>query len=209
MIEDIKKLQEAEEQVKNRLTELTQKKESVNVRESQNYNLQVATHVSFRSAVPSGELLSIQRRVCVHGLKKEVIESHTEWSSVQACNKKLLIRNQKAINRQQHPVDSGRVWSLYRFLPSAQVVLQETRTAVQQQYAVIREALDEEEQTALQCVSNEETKALGSLEEKLGYLQSSLKSIQQGLHVLEGLADAKGDKSIQEQAFIAVRHVRS
>lgn len=76
---------------------------------------------------------------------------------------------------------------------------------MQQQYSVIREALDEEEQTALQCVSNEESKALGSLEEKLGHLRSSLKSIQQGLHVLEGLADARGDKSIQDQAFIVVR----
>lgn len=85
------------------------------------------------------------------------------------------------------------------------MVLQAARTAVQQQYSVIREALDEEEQTALQCVSAEETKAMGSLQEKLGHLQNSLKSIQQGLHILEGLADAKGDNSIQDQAFIAVR----
>lgn len=76
---------------------------------------------------------------------------------------------------------------------------------MQQQYSVIREALDEEERMALQCVSKEETKVLGSLEEKLGHLRSSLRSIQQGLHVLEGLADAKGDRSIQDQAFIAVR----
>lgn len=84
------------------------------------------------------------------------------------------------------------------------MVLQEAHTAVRQQYSAIREALDEEEQTALQCVSTEETEAMGSLEEKLGHLQSSLKSIQQGLHILEGLADAKGDNSIQDQAFIAV-----
>lgn len=79
---------------------------------------------------------------------------------------------------------------------------------MQQQYSVIREALDDEEQMALQCVSSEESKVLGSLQEKLGHLRGSLKSIQRGLHVLEGLADAKGDKSIQDQAFIVV-HVMS
>lgn len=83
--------------------------------------------------------------------------------------------------------------------------IQNARAAVQQQYLAIQEALKEEEQTAIQCLSKEETKVIGSLEEKLGYLQSSLKSIQQGLHILEGLADAKGDNRIQDQAFIAVR----
>ena len=45
---------------------------------------------------------------------------------------------------------------------------------------------------------------MGGLEEKLGHLQSSLQSIQQGLHTLEALADAKGDKNVQDQAFIMV-----
>lgn len=87
---------------------------------------------------------------------------------------------------------------------SVQVVLSEARAGVQQQYAVIREALDQEEQTALHCVAKEESRVLGGLEEKLGHLRSSLQSIQHGLHILEGLADAKGDKRIQDQAFIMV-----
>lgn len=87
---------------------------------------------------------------------------------------------------------------------SVQVVLSEARSAVQQQYGAIREALEQEEQSALECVTKEESKVLGGLEEKLGHLRSSLQSIQQGLHTLEGLADAKGEKCIQDQAFIMV-----
>uniref|UniRef100_UPI0037E708B9 tripartite motif-containing protein 14 n=1 Tax=Semicossyphus pulcher TaxID=241346 RepID=UPI0037E708B9 len=82
------------------------------------------------------------------------------------------------------------------------VVLSDARARVQQQYGAIKEALEQEEQSALNCVSKEESRVLGGLEEKLGHLRSSLQSIQQGLHTLEGLADAKGDKRIQDQAFI-------
>lgn len=85
------------------------------------------------------------------------------------------------------------------------MVLSEAQARVQQQYVVIREALDNEEQTALQCVTKEESRVLGGLEEKLSHLRSSLQSIQQGLNTLEELADAKGDKCIQEQVFIMVR----
>uniref|UniRef100_A0A8D3E8A1 Si:dkey-29p10.4 n=1 Tax=Scophthalmus maximus TaxID=52904 RepID=A0A8D3E8A1_SCOMX len=82
------------------------------------------------------------------------------------------------------------------------VVLSEAREGVQQQYGAIREALEQEEQSALRCVMKEEGRVLGGLEEKLGHLRSSLLSVQQGLHTLEGLADTRGDKRIQEQAFI-------
>ncbi|XP_051238331.1 E3 ubiquitin/ISG15 ligase TRIM25 [Dicentrarchus labrax] len=82
------------------------------------------------------------------------------------------------------------------------VVLSEARAGVQQQYGAIREALEQEEQSALRCVTKEESRVLGGLEEKLGHLRSSLQSIQRGLHTLEGLVDAKGDKRIQDQAFI-------
>nr|XP_046250907.1 E3 ubiquitin/ISG15 ligase TRIM25 [Scatophagus argus] len=82
------------------------------------------------------------------------------------------------------------------------VVLSEARAGVQQQYGAIREALEQEEQSTLQCVTKEETRVLGGLEEKLGHLQNSLQAIQQGLHILEGLADSKGDQRIQDQAFI-------
>lgn len=85
-----------------------------------------------------------------------------------------------------------------------QVALTEARAGVQQQYGVIKEALEQEEQSALQCVTKEESRVLGGLEAKLCYLQSSLQSIQEGLHTLEGLADARGEKNIQDQAFIMV-----
>ena len=84
------------------------------------------------------------------------------------------------------------------------MVLSEARKGVQLQYGAIREVLEQEEQSALQCVTKEESRVLGGLEEKLSHLSSSLLSIQQGLHTLEELADAKGDKRVQEQAFIMV-----
>ncbi|XP_027128881.1 E3 ubiquitin/ISG15 ligase TRIM25 [Larimichthys crocea] len=82
------------------------------------------------------------------------------------------------------------------------VLLSEARAGVQQQYAAIREALEQEEQSALQCVTKEEIRVLGGLEEKVGRLRGSMNSLQQGLLTLEGLADTKADKRIQEQAFI-------
>uniref|UniRef100_A0A8C9X4E5 Si:dkey-29p10.4 n=1 Tax=Sander lucioperca TaxID=283035 RepID=A0A8C9X4E5_SANLU len=96
----------------------------------------------------------------------------------------------------------NRVNELAQKKDTFRVVLSEARAGVQQQYGAIREALEQEEQSALQCVTKEENRVLGGLEEKLGHLRSSLQSIQQGLHTLEGLADAKGDKRIMDQVFI-------
>lgn len=90
---------------------------------------------------------------------------------------------------------------------SFQAALSKARTAVRQQYGAIREALEQEEQSALNCVSKEESRVLGGLEEKLSHLQNSLQSVQKGLHTLEGLADTKGDKHVQDQAFILVRWI--
>nr|XP_043893016.1 E3 ubiquitin/ISG15 ligase TRIM25 [Solea senegalensis] len=96
----------------------------------------------------------------------------------------------------------SRVTELTEKKETSRVALSEAREGVQQQYGAIREVLEQEEQSALQCVMKEESRVVGGLEEKLGQLQSSLLSIQQGLHTLEGLADSKGDKRIQDQAFI-------
>ncbi|XP_056137899.1 tripartite motif-containing protein 16 isoform X2 [Lampris incognitus] len=82
------------------------------------------------------------------------------------------------------------------------VVLTEARAGVQQQYGAIKEALEQEEQSALQCVRQEENRALGGLESQLSQLQGSLISVQQGLHILEGLADTQRDEQVREQAFI-------
>ncbi|KAF3855005.1 hypothetical protein F7725_023060 [Dissostichus mawsoni] len=60
------------------------------------------------------------------------------------------------------------------------VVLSKARAGVQQQYGAIREALEQEEQSALQCVAKEEKRVLGGLEEKLSHLQSSLQSANMG-----------------------------
>ncbi|XP_028307472.1 tripartite motif-containing protein 14 [Gouania willdenowi] len=85
---------------------------------------------------------------------------------------------------------------------TCRVVLKEASAGVKQQYGAIREALEQEEQLALHCVEKEQKRVVGSLEEKLFHLQSSLQSIQKGLHMLEALSDTKGDKRIQDQAFI-------
>lgn len=85
-----------------------------------------------------------------------------------------------------------------------QAVLTTALDGVKQQYGAIREALDQEEQSALCCVKKEENRVLGGLEKKLCLLQSSLRSIQNGLHNLEGLADARADTRAQDQAFIMV-----
>ncbi|XP_057692550.1 tripartite motif-containing protein 14 [Corythoichthys intestinalis] len=82
------------------------------------------------------------------------------------------------------------------------VVLSEVRASVSQQYATIREAFQQEEQSALRCVEEEESRVVGSLEQKLGHLHYSLRSIQNGLHTLETLVDAKGENVIRDQAFI-------
>ncbi|KAF7664003.1 hypothetical protein LDENG_00192880 [Lucifuga dentata] len=96
----------------------------------------------------------------------------------------------------------NRVTELTQKKDDFRVVLSEARAGVKQQYGAIKEALEEEEQSALQCIMQEDNRALGGLEDQLSHLQKSLVSIQQGLHTLEGLADAKGDKRIQDQAFI-------
>lgn len=96
----------------------------------------------------------------------------------------------------------NRVTELTQKKDASRVALSEARVGVQQQYGAIREALEQEEQTVLQRVTKEESRVLEGLEEKLRHLQNSLQSIQQGLHTLEGLADARGDARIQEQAFI-------
>lgn len=85
-----------------------------------------------------------------------------------------------------------------------QIVLTEAQESVKQQYGAIREALDQEEQSALQCIFKEERRVLGGLEDKLSFLQKTLQSIQNGLHTLEGLADSKGDKGVKDQLFIMV-----
>ncbi|XP_017261106.1 E3 ubiquitin/ISG15 ligase TRIM25 [Kryptolebias marmoratus] len=107
----------------------------------------------------------------------------------------------KQLQEAEHQVKS-RVTELAQKKETFSVVLTEAQEGVKQQYRTIREALEQEEQSALQCVMKEEDRVLGGLEKKLCALQSSLQSIQSSLHTLEGLADARGDRRVQDQAFI-------
>ncbi|XP_041795256.1 tripartite motif-containing protein 14 [Chelmon rostratus] len=135
-----------------------------------------------------------------------VIGSHRDHAciSIREAERELRGNLKEDIRQLQEAEEQvkNKVTELTQKKETSTVVLSEARSAVQQQYGAIREALEQEEQSALECVTKEESKVLGGLEEKLGHLRSSLQSIQQGLHTLEGLADAKGDKCIQDQAFI-------
>ncbi|KAM3842504.1 tripartite motif-containing protein 14 [Diretmus argenteus] len=135
-----------------------------------------------------------------------VIGSHRNHTcvSIREAERELRGNLKEEINQLQktEQVLMDRVTELTLKKQDFQGVLSEARAGVRQQYGTMREALDEEEQSALQCVMQEESRALGGLESRLSQLQSSLTSIQQGLHTLEELADAKGDKRVQEQAFI-------
>ncbi|XP_068458318.1 tripartite motif-containing protein 14 isoform X2 [Clinocottus analis] len=135
-----------------------------------------------------------------------VIGSHRDHIciSIREAERELRVNLKEEIRQLQETEQKvkDRVTELAQKKQTFSVALSEARAGVQQQYTAIREALEHEEQSALQCVMKEETRVLGGLEEKLSHLQSSLQSIQQGLHTLEGLADAKGDKRIQDQLFI-------
>ncbi|XP_034541622.1 E3 ubiquitin/ISG15 ligase TRIM25 [Notolabrus celidotus] len=135
-----------------------------------------------------------------------VIGSHRDHAciSIREAERELRGNLKEEIKQLQKAEEEvkNKVSELTQKKETFKVVLSEARAGVQQQYGTIREALEQEEQSALNCVSKEESRVLGGLEEKLSHLQSSLQSIQQGLNTLEGLADARGDKQVQDQAFI-------
>ncbi|CAL8261228.1 unnamed protein product [Merluccius merluccius] len=135
-----------------------------------------------------------------------VIGSHRDHAcvSIREAEKELrgnLKEEIKQLQGSEHTL-MERVAELKQKKLDFQGMLEEARAKVQQQYEAMREALEQEERSALQCVVQEETKAIGGLESHLGRLQSSLMCVQKGLHTLEGLADAKGEQRVQEQAFI-------
>ncbi|XP_061578447.1 E3 ubiquitin/ISG15 ligase TRIM25 [Cololabis saira] len=135
-----------------------------------------------------------------------VIGSHRDHAciSIREAERDLRANLKDEIKQLQEAEQqvNNRVNELTQKKEASQVVLNEAQACVKKQYEAIREALEQEEQSALQCVLKEETQVLGGLEEKLSRLRSSLQSIQNGLHTLESLSDAKGEKQVQEQAFI-------
>uniref|UniRef100_A0A3Q2U867 Si:dkey-29p10.4 n=1 Tax=Fundulus heteroclitus TaxID=8078 RepID=A0A3Q2U867_FUNHE len=135
-----------------------------------------------------------------------VIGSHRDHAciSIREAEKELRANLKEEIKQLQGAEQrvKDRVTELTEKKETFRVVLTEALDGVKQQYGAIREALEQEEQSALRCVMKEETRVLGGLEKKLSMLHSSLQSIQNGLHTLEGLADARADTRIQDQAFI-------
>lgn len=73
-----------------------------------------------------------------------------------------------------------------------------------QQYQAMREALQQEEEQALRCVAQEESRVLGSITKQLETLQDALTSSQSILNTLQGMSDVQGVSQYQDQAFIMV-----
>ncbi len=78
------------------------------------------------------------------------------------------------------------------------------RAAVLQQYQAMRVTLEQEEEQALLCVTQEQDRVLGSIEKQLDTLQGALISSQSILNALEGMTNAEGASKNQDQAFILV-----
>ncbi|KAM6960652.1 tripartite motif-containing protein 16 [Aplochiton taeniatus] len=135
-----------------------------------------------------------------------VIGSHRDHScvSIREAERELRGHLKEEIKQLQETEQAllHRVSEFKEKKQSFQVALDEAHAGVQLQYRAMHEALEQEEQTALLCVAQEQSKKLGGLEDQIVLLQESLTSVQKGLHTMEGLADAKGPAQIQEQAFI-------
>ncbi len=82
--------------------------------------------------------------------------------------------------------------------------LEDVRAAVLQQYQAMRVTLEQEEEQALLCVTQEQDRVLGSIEKQLDTLQSALISSQSILNALQGMTNAEGASKNQDQAFILV-----
>lgn len=73
-----------------------------------------------------------------------------------------------------------------------------------QQYQAMRVTLEQEEEQALLCVTQEQDRVLGSIEKQLDTLQGALISSQSILNALQGMTNAEGASKYQDQAFITV-----
>uniref|UniRef100_A0A4W5P4F5 Si:dkey-29p10.4 n=1 Tax=Hucho hucho TaxID=62062 RepID=A0A4W5P4F5_9TELE len=135
-----------------------------------------------------------------------VIGTHREHAcvSIREAERELRGNLKQEMKKMQETEQSlmSRVTEMTEKKQRFQVLLGDARAGVQQQYEAMREALQQEEATALLCVTREESRAVGGLEEQLTQLQEILSSLQRGLHTLEGLADTRGAARVQEQSFI-------
>lgn len=112
-------------------------------------------------------------------LKDEIQKLQTTEKSIQEKVSKL--------SEKKHLVQSG---------------LEDVRAAVLQQYHAMQEALEQEQEQALLCVSQEENRVLGSIEKQLHTLQGALMSSQSILNTLQGMTNNEGASQYQDQAFI-------
>ncbi|CAB1313343.1 unnamed protein product [Coregonus sp. 'balchen'] len=122
------------------------------------------------------------------------------WIYCRQCSGNLK-EDMKKMQETEHSLMS-RVAELTEKKLGYQVLLGKARAGVQQQYGTMREALEQEEAMVLLCVTQDESRTVGGLESQLSQIKENLSSLQQGLHALEGLADAMGAARVQEQAFI-------
>uniref|UniRef100_A0A3B1KL34 Si:dkey-29p10.4 n=1 Tax=Astyanax mexicanus TaxID=7994 RepID=A0A3B1KL34_ASTMX len=135
-----------------------------------------------------------------------VIGSHKDHAciSIREAEKVLratLSNEMKKIQIKETAV-SERLTELTERKNCVQEVVEGTRAAVVQQYQAMREALELEEQQALLCVAQEESRVLGSIDEQLSTLNDGLRTIQTTFNSLQRLADAEGASRAQDQAFI-------
>ncbi|XP_072551020.1 tripartite motif-containing protein 14 isoform X2 [Salminus brasiliensis] len=135
-----------------------------------------------------------------------VIGSHKDHDCISIREAEKVLRatlnsEMKKIQTKETSV-SNRVTELTKRKNSVQEVVEGTRAAVVQQYQAMREALELEEQQALRCVAQEESRVLGSIKEQLGLLNHGLRTIQNTFHSLQRLADAEGVSRAHDQAFI-------
>lgn len=135
-----------------------------------------------------------------------VIGSHKDHACIGIREAEKVLRatlsnEMKTIQIKETAV-SERLTELTERKNCVQEVVEGTRAAVVQQYQAMREALELEEQQALLCVAQEESRVLGSIDEQLSTLNNGLRTVQTTLNSLQRLADAEGASRAQDQAFI-------
>ncbi|XP_026864635.2 E3 ubiquitin/ISG15 ligase TRIM25 [Electrophorus electricus] len=104
--------------------------------------------------------------------------------------KKIQIKETAVLNR---------VTQLKEKQQSVQEVLEGKRAAVLQQYQAMRKAFEMEEQQAISCVTQEASRVLGSIAERLHLLKQALTTIQSTFTSLQSLGDTS---QAQDQIFI-------
>uniref|UniRef100_A0A8B9HYR2 Si:dkey-29p10.4 n=1 Tax=Astyanax mexicanus TaxID=7994 RepID=A0A8B9HYR2_ASTMX len=134
-----------------------------------------------------------------------VIGSHKDHACISIREAEKVLRATLSNEMKKIQIKETAVSERLTELTERKNCVQGTRAAVVQQYQAMREALELEEQQALLCVAQEESRVLGSIDEQLSTLNDGLRTIQTTFNSLQRLADAEGASRAQDQAFIMVR----